>query len=145
MTVAVHLLVELPVAFAITFLAIRALGIRRSWIGWMLAGTAGFVAANLLAVAVAHGDWGAARLSLNTIAFMALLTMVAAVILDLLARPGTLARGDEAGLIVVSNPVNDLRRRIEPLARYREVITIAQRNGLVSRSGARGSPGRAGL
>ena len=60
----------------------------------MLAGTAGFVAANLLAVAVAHGDWGEARLSLNTIAFMALSTMVAAVILDLLARPGSLARGD---------------------------------------------------
>ena len=46
---------------------------------------------------------------------------------------------------MVSNPVNDLRRRIEPLAHYREVIAIAQRNGLVSRSGARGSPGRAGL
>lgn len=138
MVVAVHLLLELPVAVVSAFLAIRLLGVRRSWIGSVLAGVVGWALGNLLAVGVA-GDWGAARVSLSTVPFSILFTMLTAISLDFMARPGTLARGEDAGLIVVGNPVQDLRRWIEPLARYREVVGIARRNGLVggARSGRR--------
>src|SRR4051794_22147892 len=74
-TLVLRLLVELPVAFAVTFFAIRVLGVRRSWIGWMLAGTFGWVTGNLRAVAATGSDWGAARLSVETVAFSAVLTM----------------------------------------------------------------------
>ena len=48
-----------------------------------------------------------------------------------LARPGTLARGDGRGPArAAPAPFRDLRRRLEPYARYREIIGIARRNGL---------------
>jgi ubiquinone biosynthesis protein len=76
------------------------------------------------------------------VAFSTLFTMLTAVTIDLVARPGSLARGDEAGLIVLGNPVRDLRRWIAPLHRYREVVAIARRNGLVTAGRARSGSGR---
>ena len=122
---------EIPVAVATTLVAVRLLGVRRSWAAITLAGVIGWVSGNLLQVGLNDWDWHAAELSLDTVSFSILFTMMAAVTLDWLAKPGTLARGGEAGLIVVSRPLRDLRRRIEPYARYREVIAIARRNGLV--------------
>jgi ubiquinone biosynthesis protein len=122
---------EIPVAVATTLVAVRLLGVRRSWAAITLAGVIGWVSGNLLQAGLDNWDWHAAELSLNTVSLSILFTMMAAVALDLLAKPGTLARGGEAGLIVVSRPLRDLRRRIEPYARYREVIAIARRNGLV--------------
>jgi ubiquinone biosynthesis protein len=138
-----RVLLEVPVAVATTLVAVRLLGVRRSWAAITLAGVIGWVSGNLLQVGLNDWDWSAARLSLDTVSFSILFTMMAAVTLDLLAKPGTLARGEEAGLIVVSRPLRDLRRRVEPYARYREVISIARRNGLIP--GLRStSAGRAG-
>ena len=119
MTVALHLLVELPIAAASAFFGLRLLGVRRSWISSVMAGIVGCVLGNLVAVAVAD-DWGAARVSLSTVSFSILFTMLTAISLDFMARPGTLAQGEEAGLIVVGNPIGDLRKWVEPLGRYRE-------------------------
>ena len=130
MVVAEHLLFALPVLAAAAFLAIRLLGVRRSWISSVIAAVVGLTLGILLAVWLAD-DLGAARVSLSTVPFAILFTMLTALTLDFMARPGTLARGEEAGLIVVGNPLRDIRRWVEPLARYREVIGIARRNGLV--------------
>ena len=51
------------------------------------------------------------------------------VTLDLLARPGTLATGERAGLVVVPRPFRAVRRRIDVLRRYRELLQLARREG----------------
>ncbi len=134
-----RVLLEVPVAVATTLVAVRLLGVRRSWAAITLAGVIGWISGNLLQVGLNDWDWHAARLSLDAVSFSILFTMMAAVTLDLVAKPGTLARGEEAGLIVLSRPLRDLRRRVEPYARYREVIYIARRNSLIPglRSAAR--------
>jgi ubiquinone biosynthesis protein len=138
-----HVLVEVPVAVATTLVAVRLRGVRRSWVAITLAGVIGWVSGNLLQVGL--NDWAghAAGLSLDTVAFSILFTMMTAVTLDLVAKSGTLARGEEPGLIVLSRPLRDLRRRVEPYARYREVISIARRNGLIPglRSASAGKAG----
>ena len=48
--------------------------------------------------------------------------MAAAVTLDLLARPGSLATGERAGLVVAPRPFRALRRRIDVIRRYRELV-----------------------
>jgi ubiquinone biosynthesis protein len=95
-----------------------------------LAGTIGWAGGNLLQVGLNDWDWDAARLSTGTVSLSIVFTMLAAVSLDFLARPGTLARGECAGLLVRPSPIRDLRRRLEPYARYRQIIAIARRNGL---------------
>jgi ubiquinone biosynthesis protein len=75
-------------------------------------------------------DWDATRLSIGTVSLSIVFTMLAALSLDFLARPGTLAHGEGAGLLVLPSPVRDLRRRLAPYARYRQIIGIARRNGL---------------
>jgi ubiquinone biosynthesis protein len=118
------------VAVVATLLAARFLAVRRSWVAVAAAGALGWVGANLLQVVLADGDWDAARLSIRTVSFAVLFTLLAAVGLDLVARPGSLARGDRAGLLVLPRPFRDIRRRLEPYARYREIAGIARRNGL---------------
>ncbi len=68
-----------------------------------------------------------------TLVFGTLFTMATALTLDLVAPVGTLHRGEAAGLIQVSNPVSGLRRKVLPLRRYRQVVSLARKNGVVSR------------
>ena len=130
LTILGHLLIQVPVAVVSTLLAARFLAVRRSWVAVAAAGTIGWVGANLLMVVLADGDWDAARLSIRTVAFAVLFTLLAAVGLDLMARPGSLARGERAGLLVLPHPFRDIKRRLQPYARYREIARIARRNGL---------------
>jgi ubiquinone biosynthesis protein len=131
------ILVELPLAVATTLLALRLLGVRRSWLAATIAGTVGWVTGNLLALQLAGWDPDGLRLSLTTLVFSAVFTIVAALGLDLMARPGTLARGDRAGLVVRPRPWREIRRRLAPYVRYRELLGIARRNGLVGGVGRR--------
>ena len=55
--------------------------------------------------------------------------MATAVALDLLARPGSLALGERAGLVVAPRPLRALRRRISVLRRYRELVRLCRREG----------------
>jgi ubiquinone biosynthesis protein len=89
------------------------------------------VASNVLWVAANDWAWRAAGLHFATLGFSMLFAMLAAVMFDFAARPGSLAHGDRAGLILLPRPVRELRRRLVPYARYREIIRIARRNGLV--------------
>ncbi len=102
------LVLEIPFAVVSTLLAVRLLGARRSWVATALAGTIGWAGGNLLQVGLNEWDWDAARLSTGTVSLSIVFTMLAAVSLDFLARPGTLARGEGAGLLVRPSPIRDL-------------------------------------
>ncbi len=127
----VRLVLEIPVAVLTTLLAARLLGVRRSWLATASAGTVAWILANMLWVAVNHWEWKAAGVHLATIALSLVFAMLAAVTFDFAARPGSLAREDRAGMIVFPHPVRELRRHLVPYIRYREIIRIARRNGLV--------------
>src|SRR5690606_20452235 len=91
-----------------------------------------FTVGLVLAGAMADWWWRSWEMVGLTMVFGTLLTMVFAVGQDLLATPGTLAQGDAAGLIAIGR-----KRRIStawsPVSRYRELVGLARRNGLLAR------------
>ncbi|HEX9854713.1 MAG TPA: AarF/UbiB family protein [Acidimicrobiia bacterium] len=136
------ILVAFVVAVVATSLSLRLLAIRRGWVSAMLSGLIGWGVAWSLALSLSGWDWGSEDLLLHTIAIGIPATMAAAVGLDLVARPGSLAVGERAALFVVPRPLRTLRRRIEVLRRYRELLGLARKEGFgPSLSGAdRGLP-----
>jgi ubiquinone biosynthesis protein len=56
-------------------------------------------------------------------------TMAVAVMLDLLARPGSLSRGESAGLLVAPRPFRTVQTRTAVFRRYRELMRIARQEG----------------
>ena len=129
-TTMLGVLLEVPVAVVATVLAARMLGVRRSWAAIACAGLVGWVCGNLLEVALHDWHWSRASLSVPTVAYAIVFTMLAAVTFDFTAQPGSLARGERAGLFVMPRPLRDLHRRLGPYVRYREIIRIARANGL---------------
>ena len=125
----VRVALAIAIAAAITAVSLRLLGLRRGWPKALLAGVIGWGCAGLLALGLADWDWGADGLAVHTVAIGIPATMAAAVTLDLLARPGTLATGERAGLIVVPRPFRAVRRRVDVLRRYRELLQLARREG----------------
>ena len=125
----VRVALAVAIAAAITAVSLRLLGLRRGWSKALLAGVIGWGCAGLLALGLANWDWGADGLAIHTVAIGIPATMAAAVTLDLLARPGTLATGERAGLIVVPRPFRAVRRRVDVLLRYRELLQLARREG----------------
>jgi hypothetical protein len=87
-----NLVLSLPVILAIAWLAGRLLGVSRSWVGTVVAGLAGWLAALALSLAIANGDTGAPGFTRNLWVFAAVFTMSASVWVELLAKPGALAR-----------------------------------------------------
>jgi ubiquinone biosynthesis protein len=133
MTAAAWIILAPIAAALVTFIGGRLLGARRGWLSLALAGLVGFVAAIIAAGKVTDWDWSTLQMAALTIVFGTLFTMAMALVLDLVAPMGTLHKGEEAGLIQVSNPMTGLRRRVLPLRRYRQVLSIARRNGVVAR------------
>ena len=80
------------IAVATTAISLRLLGIRRGWGTALLAGVLGWGVAALLALGLAGWEWGDDNLIVHTLAIGIPATMAAAVMLDLLARPGSLAQ-----------------------------------------------------
>ena len=83
----------------------------------------------LLALGVNDWEWSAEDLGVHVVAIGIPATMAVAVVLDLLARPGTLAFGERAGLVVAPHPVRAIRRRISVLRRYRELLRLTREHG----------------
>ena len=83
----------------------------------------------MLALGLAGWDWGTDDLVLHMLAIGIPATMAAAVMLDLLARPGSLARGEHAGLVIAPQPLRAIGTRIEVFRRYRELLRIARQEG----------------
>jgi ubiquinone biosynthesis protein len=117
------------IAVVTTVVSLRLLGVRRGWGRSLVSGLLGWGIAGLLTLSLADWDWGADGLVLHTLAIGIPATMAAAVVLDLLARPGSLAIGELAGLVVRPRVVRAARTRIAVLRRYRELLRLAQREG----------------
>ena len=111
-------------------LSLRLLGMRRGWGTALLAGVARLgLGGRRRARRSASGTGAPTASSLHLVAIGIPATMTAAVALDLLARPGSLAIGERAGLVVAPRPVRAVRRRISVLRRYRELVRLARREG----------------
>ena len=107
-------------AAVVTSLSLRLLGVRRGWGSALLAGVIGWGLAVVVALGVNDWDWGADGLVFHLLAIGIPTTMAVAVTLDLLARPGSLALGERAGLVVTPRPLRGdppARRRAAPLPR----------------------------
>ncbi len=133
----------LPAIAVIALVASRLLGVRRSWVAVLVSGTIGYLIGHGVALAAAEGDATAPGYVRNALVVALLATMTVAVAIDLMARPGTLARGDRAGLFVMPRPIADTRAKLQPLGRSREVLAIARANGFGPHLGFRRRPGEA--
>jgi len=134
--VTLRIVLGIILALVITNLSLRLLGMRRGWGTALLAGVVGWGVALVVALGVSDWDWGSDGLVLHLMVIGIPATMATAVALDLLARPGSLAIGEHAGLVVTPRPVRAVRRRIEVFRRYRELVKLARRQGFgVLRSG----------
>jgi ubiquinone biosynthesis protein len=109
--------------------SLRLLGLRRGWARAALSGLIGWTGALLLALALSEWNWSSDGLVLHVIAFAVPATMAVAVVFDLLARPGTLATGERAGLVIAPRPLRALGRRVSVLRRYRELLRLAREEG----------------
>lgn len=136
-----NLVVAVVVATVTTLLGSRLLGVRRGWLRQTIAGALGWLVALVVAVGLANWDWGRDGLLLSTIVLAVPATMALMLLFDLVARPGSLAQGDRAGLVEVPRPIADLRDRIAPIARYRELVGILRRHQLLGRLNGRSDPG----
>ena len=123
----------------------RLLGVRLRWSRVLFAGFPGLVLGVLIAWALAGGRHGPQSLPVPAVLLAALvITMLIAVLLELLARPGRLAAVEgrlRAGRI--PHPVRSLRRRATHTRRYLEVTRIAARHGLATYLGGRQQSRRA--
>jgi len=112
----------------------RLLGIRMRWRRTILAGFPGLVLGWAAAWSISGQRRGPQALSWSAVLFGALIaTMLIAVLLDLLARPGRLA-GAQGRLHArpVPHPIRSLRQRADRTRRYLQVTRIAARHGLSS-------------
>src|SRR5687768_6764759 len=137
MAVLGQVLLGVAVALATTALSLRLLGVRRGWPTALMAGVLGWGVAVITALGLARWDWGADGLFVHTLAIGIPATMGVAVTLDLLARPGSLATGELAGLVVAPRPLRVVRRRIDVVRRYAELLSLARREGFGPRMSAR--------
>ena len=127
--IAFRVVVAVVLAVVTTSASLRLLGMRRGWTTALLAGAIGWGAAALLALSLSDWDWGADGLVLHIVAIAIPATMAVAVTMDLLARPGSLAVGERAGLVSAPRPLRATRRRISVIRRYKELVGLARKEG----------------
>ncbi|HKA93211.1 MAG TPA: AarF/UbiB family protein [Acidimicrobiia bacterium] len=123
-------LLSLPGVLVLAWLVGRLLGVRRSWTTTLLSGLIGWIGGVALSLAIASQrkdpDTGFTR---NVWLFSTLGVMSASVWIELLAKPGTLARA-QTGLTSIPHPIKALKRRGRRVSRYAQITRIAIRNGL---------------
>lgn len=134
MTVVLWFFVVVLGWWLITVVAGRLLGARRGWLSLAIAGIAGFAVALVTGGELADWQWRTLDMVLVTIALALLFTMAFALAIDLAAPVGSLARDNAAGLVTIRSPIQATRSRIAPFRRYREVLAIARREGVLARS-----------
>jgi ubiquinone biosynthesis protein len=122
-----RLVTSLPAIVLVAFAAGRLLGVKRPWTVTALSGLAGWVAGAALAVAIGRQENGAG-FTRNLWLFSTFFAMSGSVWLELLAKPGALARA-QTGLASVPRPIRSLRRRSQRVNRYVQITRIVVRNG----------------
>ena len=117
----------------------RLLGIRLRWRRAILAGFAGLVLGSIAAWSINGQRRGPQAVSWPAVLFGALVaTMLIAVLLELLARPGRLAAVERRlRASPVPHPLRAARQRAGRSRRYLQVTRIAARHGLGSYLGGR--------
>jgi len=120
----------LPGVLVLAWIVGRLLGVRRSWTTTVASGVLGWIAGVALSLAVAsQRDPVSKGFSRNVWLFSTLGVMSASVWLELLAKPGTLARA-QTGLTSIPHPVRAVKRRGRRVSRYAQITRVAIRNGL---------------
>jgi ubiquinone biosynthesis protein len=127
--VVLRVVLAIAAAVIVTLLSLRLLGSRRGWGTALLAALVGWGTAALIAFGLNGWDWDVDGLLVRVVAVGVPATMAGAVIIDLLARPGSLALGERAGLIVAPRPMRAVRQRISVLRRYRELVRLCRQEG----------------
>jgi ubiquinone biosynthesis protein len=141
--VSFRILEAVVLALVTTAISLRLLGIRRGWGTAFVSGAVGWGLGAGLVLRASGWDWGADGLIAQMVAIAVPATMGVAVALDLLARPGSLATPELAGLIITPRPLRTIRRRVDVLRRYRELIELGRRQGFGPFLGAGGIAERA--
>ncbi len=130
-------LISLPLIAIVAFLASRMLGVRRSWSNVLLAGLIGWSLASVTALAIAGWNTDEPQVFRNFFVLALFTTMAAAIALDLLAKPGTLVKGEDADFVSIPHPIRRFRKTLEPITRLRQVAKIARANGFGPHLGLR--------
>jgi ubiquinone biosynthesis protein len=124
------LFASLPGILVLSWVTGRLLGVRRSLGTTVLSGLLGWAGGVALALAIADQRATPAKgFTRNVWLFSALGVMSASVWIELLARPGALARA-QSGFTSIPRPLRALRRRAQRVGRYAQITRIAMRNGL---------------
>ena len=123
-------LLSLPGVLVLAWLVGRLLGVRRSWTTTLLSGVIGWVGGIALSLAIASQRKDMSEgFTRNVWLFSTLGVMSASVWIELLAKPGTLARA-QTGLTSIPHPIKAVKRRGRRVSRYAQITRIAIRNGL---------------
>lgn len=138
LTVIVELIILVPGLIVVTWAATRLLGVRRSWVANLTSVGLGSVCGAVIALVLMEGDITRNGFIRDTLAIAFVMTMVIAVGTDMLAKPGSLAKGEQAGLFVVPRPISHARSVLDDFRRTREIIHIVNRNGFGPTLGIRG-------
>ena len=123
-----NLIVSLPAILLVAWLAGRLLGVSRGWAATVVAGLVGWLAALALSLAIAEGDPRAPGFGRNLWVFAIVFTMSAAVWIELLAKPGALARA-QTSLVSLPRPIRAVRRSGQRVGRYAQITRIAVKHG----------------
>jgi ubiquinone biosynthesis protein len=123
-------LLSLPGVLVLAWLVGRLLGVRRSWTTTLLSGLIGWVGGVALSLVIASQRKDMSEgFTRNVWLFSTLGVMSASVWIELLAKPGTLARA-QTGLTSIPHPIKAVKRRGRRVSRYAQITRIAIRNGL---------------
>ncbi len=123
-----ELFTALPVMLLVAVIAGRLLGVRRSLGAALASGVIGWIAGAALSLVIARSE-GGAGFTRNLWLFSTFFAMSSSVWIELLAKPGALARA-RTGLASVPRPVRTLRRTTRRVSRYAQITRIAVKYGL---------------
>ena len=122
------LVTSLPAILLVAWVAARLLG-ARAWLSrTLIAGVSGWVVGTCVSLVIANGNAAAPGFTRNVWVFSAVFTMSAITWLELLARPGGLARTGSR-LVHLPRPVRAVRRSVLRTRRYVAITRIAARHG----------------
>ncbi|HEY3722150.1 MAG TPA: AarF/UbiB family protein [Acidimicrobiia bacterium] len=127
-------LLILPLVMLIGWFASRVLGVRQTWFRTFVTGFFGWLLGVLVAGISAEPHATTAELLLRIIPYSILATMAFAIAFDFMARPGSKDPYERLGrLPQVPHPVRRVQHTMAPPLRFRQVLGIARREGLLHR------------